>query len=262
MNRLQQYFLSVLSFPSTALICAGVLASDVDPPVEFKTNIPEIGESKQMILVTTDGWNVVPARLSCFERAGAKSEWRQVFPPSDAVVGENGLAWGIGLHGTHPTDGPVKQEGDGRAPTGVFFLHEAFGYAAAGDAKITSFPYTPITPTTEGVDDVNSRYYNRVIDSATISDKDWRSSEIMLRQDGLYRWGVVVEHNWKPFPGFGSCIFLHIWRGANQGTAGCTAMPADTIEKIIRWADETKRPVFVQLPKEIYIRVKDQWSLP
>jgi zinc D-Ala-D-Ala dipeptidase len=51
------------------------------------------------------------------------------------VVGRNGLAWGIGVV---PTDdaqvrsesAPVKREGDGRAPAGIFALSTAFGYAS------------------------------------------------------------------------------------------------------------------------------------
>ena len=36
-------------------------------------------------------------------------------------VGRNGAAWGLGLHAAQP-QGPQKQEGDGRAPAGVFTL--------------------------------------------------------------------------------------------------------------------------------------------
>jgi D-alanyl-D-alanine dipeptidase len=259
MNRIHY---AMLPFVLTTFGCASAPAAELQPPPEFKSEIPEFAGCKQMILVTTAGWDAVQARLSCFERGARKDSWKQTWPASDAVVGRNGLAWGIGLHGSHPPDGPTKKEGDGRAPAGAFRLHEAFGYAAARDAKITSFPYLPITPTMEGVDDISSKYYNRLQDSATISDKDWKSSEIMLRPDGLYRWGLVVEHNWKPIPGLGSCIFLHIWLGTNQGTTGCTAMPAVTIEKIVRWVDATKHPILVQLPSEVYIRVKDQWKLP
>jgi len=259
MNRIQYATLPVLL---ATVSCAAAPAADLQPPAELKRKIPELPECKQMIVVTTAGWDAVPARLSCFERTASKDSWKQAWPACDAVVGRNGLAWGIGLHGSHPPEGPTKKEGDGRAPAGAFRLREAFGYAAASDAKITSFPYLPITPTIEGVDDIRSKYYNRLQDSATTSGKDWKSAEIMLRPDGLYRWGLVVEHNWKPFPGLGSCIFLHIWRGTNQGTTGCTAMPAVTIEKIVRWVDATKRPILVQLPREMYNQVKDQWKLP
>ena len=84
----------------------------------------------------------------------------------------------------------------------------------------------------------------------------------MLRPDNLYQWGVVVEHNWQPSPGAGSCIFLHVWRGPGQGTTGCTAIPKDKIERIVRWLDRRRKPLLVQLPAQTYTRMKYQWKLP
>jgi len=91
----------------------------------------------------------------------------------------------------------------------------------------------------------------------------------------LYKWGVVVEHNgtparvprWGPRPqptqpGAGSCIFLHIWRGPDAGTAGCTAMAEPALLDTIRWLDADKSPVLVQLPVAEYRRLKAVWTLP
>jgi len=64
-------------------------------------------------------------------------------------------------------------------------------------------------------------------------------------------------------PGNGSCIFLHIWRGPGQGTAGCTAMPEEILLDTIHWLN-SKAPnaVLVQLPDSEYQRLKAKWSLP
>jgi zinc D-Ala-D-Ala dipeptidase len=255
-------FLPIIFSLSVLSLGEEVRAPDEPPPVGFNPEIPEIAESKQMILVSVEHWNAISARVRCLERTDTKAIWKEVFPAFEAVVGKNGLAWGIGLHGTCPSEGSMKREGDGRAPAGVFSLHEAFGYSAPADAHITTFPYRHLTQTTEGVDDSNSRYYNRVVDSAALKDKDWKSSERMLRSDDRYRWGILVEHNWKQFPGFGSCIFLHIWRGFQQPTVGCTAMPAERIENIVRWLDQRSHPILVQLPTAEYSRFKDRWMLP
>ena len=223
--------------------------------------IPELVDCRQVIVVTTTRWNSVSAQLACFERTTPESAWHCALPPSPAVIGRNGLAWGIGLHGTNPPDEAIKREGDGCTPAGVFSLEEAFGYATPGEAAVQNFPYRHVTNTVEGIDDPASRYYNRLIDATRVT-KDWRSSEQMLREDGAYRWGVVIQHNWKPYPGYGSCIFLHGWSGSDQPTAGCTALPLDKVKAIIRWLDKKKRPFLVQLPANEYDRWKRAWLLP
>ena len=45
------------------------------------------------------------------------------------MFGKNGLAWGKGIaDNLDQRDGPVKHEGDGKAPAGIFKLGTAFGY--------------------------------------------------------------------------------------------------------------------------------------
>jgi L,D-peptidoglycan transpeptidase YkuD (ErfK/YbiS/YcfS/YnhG family) len=85
----------------------------------------------------------------------------------------------------------------------------------------------------------------------------------MVRPDGLFRWGVIVQQNNPEIKvGAGSCVFLHIWRGLRQPTAGCTAMPAEQIQEVVRWLDATAQPVLVQLPEAEYQKVREAWSLP
>jgi D-alanyl-D-alanine dipeptidase len=155
----------------------------------------------------------------------------------------------------------VKREGDKRAPAGVFRLLEVYGFASREEADIVSFPYRHLTAGVEGIDDPSSRYYNRLVDGASVH-RDWKSSEQMRRSGEVYRWGVVVGHNWNQIPGAGSCIFLHIWERPGEPTSGCTAMPADELLKVIRWLDQTKRPLLVQLPEPEYRRVRELWGLP
>ncbi len=253
------FFLAIL-FSLPAMLEATALATQLN--AELKPRIWELRWTRQLIVVTSDDWNAVTARLQRFERSNDASGWRALGPAIDVVVGRGGMGWGIGLHGTHSVHGPVKREGDGRAPAGVFFLNTIFGYAKASEAGIATFPYREVTPSTQAIEDEQSKYYNRLVDSAQIDDRDWHGSEIMLRPDNLYRWGVVVEHNWKAFRGGGSCIFMHIWRGPQHGTAGCTAMPPDDMEDIVRWLDWQKHPLLVQLPAQTYDMMKDRWGLP
>lgn len=222
----------------------------------------ELGGSRQLLVVTSDGWDVVSAELRCFERPDLGSRWTEAFTVADVVLGRNGLGWGVGLHGQSAGDGPSKREGDGRAPAGVFRLVEVFGYAPADEAGVANFPYRHLTEEVEGVDDPASRHYNRLVDAHAVAAKDWTSSERMRHSGEVYRWGVVVAHNWDQIPGAGSCIFLHIWERAGAGSSGCTAMPAEQMLKVVRWLNRRKRPLLVQLPKAEYQRLRGQWGLP
>lgn len=212
--------------------------------------------ARQMVLVTTADWNSVSGTLQRFERGGSRDKWQAVGQPFPIVVGKTGLAWGDGLVGNErlgaDAGDPVKREGDGKAPAGVFSLGTAFGYAPQLLSG-SHMPYLQLTPSVECVDDAKSQYYNRIVDRGHVHTPDWSSSEHMRRDDELYHWGVYVDHNTHPTrPGGGSCIFLHIWRGPGQGTVGCTAMPKADVEQLIEWFDPAKSPLLVQMPRGQY----------
>ena len=228
-------------------------------------------QSTQMIVVTTPDWNTIQGRLQRYERAKAGEAWHPVGDAIPIVVGKQGMAWGSGvaaLDGVRAASDPVKREGDGRSPAGVFQLGTAFGYAPEALAG-TMLPYLGLTSSTECVDDVDSRFYNRIVDRSK-ETVDWKSSEHMRDVGEAYRWGIVVNHNGianpegvpPPVHGGGSCIFLHIWKDAAHGTAGCTAMEPANIEALLRWLDPKRIPVLVQLPVDAYARAMKQWGLP
>ncbi|MDD5089510.1 MAG: hypothetical protein PHQ23_01215 [Candidatus Wallbacteria bacterium] len=217
--------------------------------------------SGQVILVIADNWEKSCAFMHLLDRdsAGWKT-WRTDIPVN---IGRNGLGWGLGLHPAG-LSGPVKREGDGKAPAGVFTLGHAMGYSAflPFDSRIG---YVQLTKNLHGVDDSDSDYYNRIVDITTIDGgwrKYWTSHETMRRDDNLYKWLVVVNHNRQCIPMGGSMIFMHIWRGHGLGTAGCTAMTEFDILDLIRWLDPEKKPVLVQLPLEAYKEYCEKWDLP
>ena len=218
--------------------------------------------STQALVVTTSDWSAVEGKLQRFERSDAHKKWKAVGEPVTVVVGKNGLGWGTGVVPVDPqAGGPIKKEGDGKAPAGVFRLSTAFGYAPQEQPGWT-MPYVSLTPTVECVDDTASKFYNRILDRSSVNP-DWHSSEQMRRNDELYRWGIVVDHNANPnTPGGGSCIFMHIWRGPGQGTVGCTAMPQEKLEAVLGWLDPKKNPRLVQLPAAEYEKLRERWKLP
>jgi L,D-peptidoglycan transpeptidase YkuD (ErfK/YbiS/YcfS/YnhG family) len=138
----------------------------------------------------------------------------------------------------------------------VYALPAVFGYAGEPPAGLR-MPYVPLRAETECVDDAASPYYNRVVNPSELrGGRTWGSSEMMRRDlhagDDLYRLGVLVAYNptgaRDPASGrgAGSCIFLHLWRGPEQPTVGCTAMSEPAMVELLRWVDPTESPVLVQ----------------
>ena len=218
-------------------------------------------ESRQLILVTTSGWDAVDGEMRLYERDSVNDRWKAIGEKIPIVVGRNGMAWGSGLHGGAIGDGPVKREGDGRSPAGVFSLSSAFGYAPPEQAGNVKLPYVQAIATLECVDDPQSAHYNRIIDRGAVENPDWKNSERMRRDDDQYRWGVVVDHNAQGAPGCGSCVFLHIWEAPRKGTAGCTAMDLSSMEDLLRRLDAKKRPMLVQAPQAEFERLREVWGL-
>lgn len=218
--------------------------------------------SLQAVVVTVKDWNSVQGTLGRFERETATSEWKNVGQTFSIVVGKKGIAWGRGLHRTPPhSSEPVKKEGDGRAPAGVFPIKLNFGYADELKTSPSSLPYLKLLQTTECVDDPKSKYYNNVVDKNKVT-VDWTSSEKM-RFEPLYKWGAWIGHNTNGVvKSAGSCIFFHIWSGTDKGTAGCTAMEEKDLLDMLSWFETQSRPLLIQLPEGHYNELKSSWQLP
>lgn len=210
----------------------------------------------QLVLVTTADWASTTGAMQRWERTPG-GPWQAVGAPAPAVVGKRGLGWGLGLHPTLLA-GPVKAEGDGRAPAGVFTLGPAFGKAP--DAPVgTRLGYAPVAGRL-CVDDPGSSAYNQIVEPGR--PVDWRSAETLARKDWLYDWLVVAGHNPQATPAAGSCIFVHVWRAADKPTVGCTAAAAEQVEGLIRWLDPAAAPVLVQLPAAELALRRGEWGLP
>jgi len=198
-----------------------------------------------------------------FERNDPDHPWHPAVKDFPVVVGRSGLGWGRGVNAPVNLPGPVKHEGDGKSPAGIFRLSSAFGLAAPSKMKSVHLPYVQLTGSIECVDDVKSTNYNAIVDRAKFATADWSSSEKMRDVGERYRLGVVVDHNTDPREnGGGSCIFLHIWLGAKTGTSGCTAMAGGKMESLLSWLDPSAHPLLVQLPEAEYKKLQTAWSLP
>lgn len=198
-------------------------------------------KSKQLLVVSSTGFNNPIATLQAYEKKS--KSWTKKFSPISVNLGRNGLGWGKGeITFKIKKSDPFKQEGDGKAPAGLFSLDAFFGY----EDRTFNFPYLHLGNDDICVDDSNSAQYNKLILSDDTSS--YKSYEKMLRKDGLYELGIVVGHNKKGIKKVGSCIFIHIHREKNSPTSGCTSMSKQNLLKIMNWLDHKHKPLLLQLP--------------
>lgn len=217
---------------------------------------PSTGGSRPELLSTSDQHLVAvvetpestSGRLYRFQKTNG--EWESVGTAVSMVVGRNGV-------------GP-KREGDGRSPRGVFPLGFAFGYRERSPVS-TELAYRHLPPESVCVDDAESDRYNRIVFEPG-PDRDWESAEAMRRDlahgDDLYALGVTVEYNPDAIPGAGSCIFLHIWRGPESPTAGCTAMAEDDLRTVLGWLQPRHDPILIQGSRAFLEDLKARGLLP
>ena len=250
---------TVLAFAALGAACA----TTAPAPAGAKAN--PWAQSRQMVVVTTAGWDATRGQLRRFER-DAGGAWREDGNAVPVVIGRTGAAWGTGLHEVPAGDaGPVKHEGDGRSPAGVFTIEEAFGYAPTA---ATGLRYEALDANDWCVDVDGSPYYNRIVDSSDVGAAAVKDSTEPMRRDlhangdQRYRLGFVIANNPRGERGAGSCIFGHLWKSPDSTTAGCTAMAPASMEALLRWLDADRRPVFVLLPAAQYERLQADWKLP
>lgn len=224
---------------------------------------PDAAQPQQLVLVTTADWNATQGRLQRYRRDGGR--WLAVGEPVAVSIGRNGAAWGLGLHDAPADGGPVKREGDGRAPAGMFAIGTAFGYAASAR---TALAYAPMSESHYCIDVTDSPLYDRIVDAREVgADAVKGSTEPMRRDlhadgDPRYRQGFVIAHNPAHAAGAGSCIFAHLWRKPGEPTAGCTAMDDAAMDELLAWLRPQARPVFALLPRAQYRAVWEAWGLP
>jgi D-alanyl-D-alanine dipeptidase len=200
----------------------------------------QIPDTQQLIVVTTQNWSTPSGMLQRYEKEG--KAWHKVGKAIDIKLGRNGLGWGIGLHSIPINARYIKKEGDGKAPAGIFSLKQAFGY----NPFVVDYPYEVYKATDHCVDDVNSKLYNKIVDSKKVAI-DYKSKEHMKFPKDYYKYGIVVNHNHidekGAKKGAGSCIFIHIKK---VPTAGCTVMSEDEMKEIIKWLNPKENPLLIQ----------------
>lgn len=244
---------------SLILVIAVAASGQIKRPEAPAVKVP-FERAQQAVVVITKDWDASAGTAALYERKSSKNGWKRVGDTFPVVIGRNGLAWADLLTGDLDMT-KIKQEGDGNSPAGLFPLTSVFGTGTKPEALL--LPYVKLDRFTECVDDVRSNFYNRIVNRMQVGNYDWKSSEKMLEVGEQYGLGVFVAYNSYPVErGRGSCIFLHIWKDGETGTAGCTAMERRSLERLVAWLQPAKDPYLVQMPADIYEKRRKPWKLP
>jgi L,D-peptidoglycan transpeptidase YkuD (ErfK/YbiS/YcfS/YnhG family) len=121
-----------------------------------------------------------------------------------------------------------KREGDGATPRGIFHPLRLWWRSDRGPRPATHLPVRRIRPDDGWCEDPSDRCYNRPVRvAAGLADR-------LMRADALYDLIVEIDHNTRPrTAGRGSAVFIHVARPGFAPTAGCVALTAPALRRLI-----------------------------
>ncbi|MFZ2889243.1 L,D-transpeptidase family protein [Sulfuricurvum sp.] len=191
--------------------------------------------SEQLVVVLSPELNATQALMQRYEK---HHQWIKIGDKVPVMLGRSGLGYVAFKQ-------PLKNEGDGRSPAGVFPITSTFGYNQNTTFKL---PHWHTDENLYCIDDINDTRYNKML---RIYDKNSlpASYEVMRRNDGVYRYGAVIGYNPSAQSGRGSCIFIHLNHADKHPTSGCTAMDEVPLFELLKWLDPVKKPQIVQVLK-------------
>lgn len=201
----------------------------------FMIGVPVVFGSQQLVVVISPEMNATTAVMTRYENESGT--YRAVSLAIPVILGRSGLGWDKNRE-------PLKREGDGRSPAGLYDISATFGEDVYPNS---SMPYWFADDKLICIDDVNDSKYNTMgyLEGASAP----KSYELMRREDSVYRNGAVIDYNRERVSGRGSCIFFHLSHPDKRPTSGCTAMEEQPLLEMIRWFDPSKKPKLLQIPR-------------
>jgi L,D-peptidoglycan transpeptidase YkuD (ErfK/YbiS/YcfS/YnhG family) len=122
-----------------------------------------------------------------------------------------------------------KREGDGATPRGLFRPVRVWWRADRGPRPRTALPVRRIRPEDAWCEDPADGRYNRPIRLQKTT-----SGDRLRREDRLYDVIVELDHNARPRVAYrGSAVFVHVARPDFGPTAGCVALRAADLRRLI-----------------------------
>jgi len=132
-----------------------------------------------------------------------------------------------------------KREGDGGTPRGTFRPRRVWWRADRAARPRTLLPVRRIRGNDGWCEDPRDRHYNQPV--RLMPD---HPGDRLKRADHLYDLIVELDHNTRPrIAGRGSAVFVHVARPDFAPTAGCVALKADALRRLIARAGPRTRIV-------------------
>ena len=122
-----------------------------------------------------------------------------------------------------------KREGDGGTPRGAFRVKRLWWRADRAPRPRTHLPVRRIRTDDSWCEDPADRHYNQPVrlPPGHPGDRLWRA-------DALYDLIVEIDHNTRPrIAGRGSAVFVHVARPDFAPTAGCIALQAPALRRLL-----------------------------
>ena len=122
-----------------------------------------------------------------------------------------------------------KREGDGATPRGRFRLRRLWWRPDRRPRPVTRLPARRIDLSSAWCEDPADRRYNRPFrrSAGEAGDRLWRD-------DRLYDVVIEIDHNRRPrIAGRGSAVFIHLARPNGSPTAGCVALAAAALRRLL-----------------------------
>ena len=122
-----------------------------------------------------------------------------------------------------------KREGDGGTPRGTYRLRRLWWRSDRAPRPRTRLPVRRIGPNDGWCEDPRDRRYNQPIQLPPD-----RPGDRLWRKDHLYDFIIELDHNTRPrIAGRGSAVFVHVARPGFAPTAGCVALNADALRRLL-----------------------------
>lgn len=238
---------------AVSVVALGTGSADAAPqPPYHPSRLAHIGDSQQVVVVTSPSWTSKVGTVRAYERT-ADGQWTEVVGATDANLGWSGMVLG--------TD---RRQGTGKTPAGTFALTSAFGRKANPGTKLLyrkvdrddAWTYDPDHPATYNmlqIAPVSWRSYGGYVehlwsyglqyDYVAVIGFNLPPGPITMGKDGIRRTSQPADTT------AGGGIFLHVSNGKN--TAGCVAIAKPQMRRILAWLDPAKSPTIVIGPLSV-----------